>query len=77
MATEKLNEREVKNGAMNPRLETLYRIAVALGVDIEELIGHTIDEEAVKINRLLEGQDKSVKEMAVRMVEVVANYRRL
>lgn len=70
--------RKVKGGAVNPRIETLYRIAVALDVDMEELFGYSaLDEDAVRISRLLEGQDKSVKEMAVRIVEVVANYRRL
>lgn len=71
--------RKVKGGAANPRVETLYKIAVALGVDMEELFGHSaLDEDAVKISRLLEGQDKGVKEMAVRIVEVVVtNYRGL
>ena len=64
--------RKVKGGTVNPRIETLYRIAVALDVSFEELFGHPpLDEEAVRITRLLEGQDPSTRGKAVRLLEVL------
>ena len=64
--------RKVKGGPANPQIETLYKIAIALGVDLEELFGHSgLDEYAARIEKLLEGQDKSVKERAVKVAEAL------
>jgi len=64
--------RKVKGGPVNPRLETLHKIALALDVDVEGLFGHSApDEDAVKISELLEGQNAGAKEQAVRIVEVL------
>src|SRR3989338_8804998 len=64
--------RKVKGGVVNPRLETLFKIAAALGIELDELLGYPApDETTVRISRLLEGQDSEVKEKAVRVVEVL------
>lgn len=68
--------RKVKGGLVNPRIETLYKIASALDVRIEEFFGQTApDEEAVKISRLLEGHESGVKERAVKLVEVLVGKK--
>ena len=69
--------RKVKGGPANPQIETLYKIAIALGVDLEELFGHSgLDEYTARIEKLLEGQERSVKEKAVKVAEVlVTGYR--
>lgn len=62
---------KVKGGVVNPRLETLCRIADALGVGLEEIFGvGKLEEEVVEIKRLLEGQSEERKRQAVRLVEV-------
>jgi transcriptional regulator with XRE-family HTH domain len=64
--------RKVKGGPANPQIETLHKIAVALDVDIAELLGQSVlDETAVRISGLLEGQEGKVKEQAVKLIEVL------
>lgn len=66
---------KVKGGsAVNPRIETLSRIAVALDVQLEELFGHAVPDEAVqRISTLLDGRSADMKRQAVRIVEVLAD----
>ena len=48
---------KVKGGAVNPRIETLFKISSALGASLEQLFGHDpLDEETGGISRLLEGK---------------------
>lgn len=64
--------KKVRGGPANPRLETLHKIARALGIELEELFGYSVPSEtATRITELLEGQSDAVKEKAVRLVSVM------
>ena len=57
---------------VNPQLETLSRIATALGVTLEELFGHEpSDETTGHIAELLDGQSTRVKHQAARIIRVL------
>ena len=64
---------KVKGGTVvNPQLETLSKIAAALGVTLEELFGHEPpDETTSHIAELLDGQSARVKHQAARIVRVL------
>lgn len=64
---------KVKGGdSVNPHLETLSKVAVALDVTLGELFGHEPpDEIASHIAELLEGQSTHVKHQAEKIIRVL------
>ena len=64
---------KVKGGAVvNPQLETLSKVAAALGVTLEELFGHEPPDEITShISELLAGQSARVKHQAARIIRVL------
>lgn len=64
--------RKVKGGPVNPTAETLHKVAVALGVELEDLLGRPApDEFAARIGRMLEGRSVDVRERALKVVEAL------
>ena len=66
--------RKVKGGTVNPRLETLWRIAQALDAGLAELIGgEALDEDAEMISRLLQGIEESTRRKVISVVKTMCS----
>lgn len=68
---------KVKGGPANPRLETLHKVAMALGVTIEELFGNgALDVEALEIRKLLENRGEKTLSRVRDLLEVVERWEK-
>ena len=66
--------RRVKGGVVNPGLETLYKVAAALEVDVSGLFGHPpLDDSLVAIADLLDAQSQQTKRRAVKLIEALVS----
>lgn len=73
--------RKVKDGPVNPRVETLHRIASALEVDIEELFGLSSSKPVIanphllELVALLEKQDEKTIQNALEFVKAMLQFK--
>ena len=66
--------RKVKGGNVNPRLETLCKLAAALGVEVGELFGQpALDGDLSAIADLLGPRSQDAKRRAVKLIEALVS----